>query len=260
MLMDAPSEPKSGAEPSVAVFESPVTSPSHSTPSEAETQPGVQDIEATTIAWTKKALVVAYVLLWVIYFVETLLAGVTVSLMPYITSAFALHSLTPTVSIFSSVIGGVTNLTLAKILDVFGRPQGYLFCVCIAVIGLIMMAACNSVEAYAAAMVFYTVGNNGVQYAVSVFVADTSSLRNRGLMQAIVTSSNLITCWLAGPVSQGFLEGPGWRWCFCLFALLVPAVTLPLFGLLLNNYLKAKRLGLIPKRVNDRTTLQTIVY
>lgn len=260
MLADAPSELKVGTEINIAVSESFSSPPSEDQLPNADAQAGVQDIEATTVAWTKEALIIAYILLWVIYFVETMLAGVTVALTPYITSAFALHSLTPTVSILSSVIGGVTNLTLAKILDVFGRPQGYLFCVCIAVIGLVMMAACNGVEAYAAAMVFYTVGNNGVQYSISVFVADTSSLRNRGLMQAIVTSSNLITCWLAGPVSQGFLKGPGWRWCFGMFTLLVPAVTLPLFGVLMNNYVKAKQLGLIPKRASGRTAMQSLVH
>lgn len=61
------------------------------------------------------------------------------------------------------------------------------------VMGLIMMAACREVEAYAAAMVFYTVGNTGLQYCLSVFVADTSSLKNRGLMQAFAYSPNMIS-------------------------------------------------------------------
>ncbi|KAF2250151.1 MFS general substrate transporter [Trematosphaeria pertusa] len=251
-------EAKSGTD--VAHSERSVSSPAQDELPDADAQAGVQDIEATTVAWTKTVLTIAYVMLWIIYFVETMLNGVTGALTPYVTSAFALHSLTPTVSILSSVIGGVTNLTLAKILDVFGRPQGYLFCVCLAVVGLIMMAACNGVEAYAAAMVFHTVGNNGIQYTISVFVADTSSLRNRGLMQAIVNSASLITCWLAGPVSEGFLNGPGWRWCFGMFTILVPVVTLPLFGLLMNNYMKARRLGLVPKRDSNRTALQSTLY
>ncbi|KAL9601176.1 MAG: hypothetical protein Q9219_002676 [cf. Caloplaca sp. 3 TL-2023] len=223
-------------------------------------QPGVQKIEAVTVAWTTAALTFAYIMIWLTYFVEGMLSGTTTALAPYVTSAFAQHSLTPTVGILSSVIGGVTNLTLAKILDVFGRPQGYLFCVCLATVGLIMMAACNNVEAYAAAQVFYTVGNNGLQYSLSVFVADTSSLRNRGLMQAFAYSPNLITCWLAGPISSGYLKGPGWRWCFGTFTILVPAITLPLFGLLLYNYYKAKKLGLVPKRESDRTALQSILH
>ncbi|EHK96266.1 putative Siderophore iron transporter mirB [Glarea lozoyensis 74030] len=129
---------------------------------DTQAQPGVQNIEAVTVAWTKTALIVAYVMLWLIYFVEGTLSGTNAALNPYVTSDFAQHSLTPTVGILSSVIGGVTDLTLAKILDVFGRPQGYFLCIVIATVGLVMMAACNNVEAYAAAQVFYTVGNNGI--------------------------------------------------------------------------------------------------
>ena len=227
---------------------------------DGDTQSGVQNIEAITVAWTNTALAVVYVMIWLIYFVEGLLSGVNGALSPYVTSYFAQHSLTPTVAILSSVIGGVTNLTLAKVLDVFGRPQGFLLCIVIATVGLIMMAACNNVEAYAAAQVFYTVGNNGLQYSLSVFVADTSSLRNRGLMQAFVTSPNLITCWLAGPISSAYLYGSGWRWCFGTFSIIVPAVTLPLLALFLYNYFKAKKQGLVLRRKTERTTWQSFVH
>ena len=227
---------------------------------DAQTQSGVQKIEAVTVAWTTTALVVAYAMIWVTYFVEGMLSATAISLNPYVTSAFARHSLTPTVGILSSVIGGVTNLTIAKVLDVFGRPQGYLFCIVLATVGLIMMAACNNVEAYAAAQVFYVVGNNGIQYTLSVFVADTSSLRNRGLMQAFASSPNLITCWLAGPISSGFLNGPGWRWLFGTFTILIPVINLPLYGILLHNYYKVKKQGLVPKRDSRGTAWQSFLH
>ena len=240
----------------------------HSTPDfngdeaivDVHAQPGVQNIEAVTVAWTTSDLIIAYIMIWLTYFVEGMLSGTTAALTPYVTSTFAQHSLIPTVGILSSVIGGVTNLTLAKILDVFGRPQGYMFCICLATVGLIMMAACNNVEAYAAAQVFYTVGNNGLQYSLSVLVADTSSLRNRGLMQAFASSPNLITCWLAGPISSGYLKGPGWRWCFGTFTILIPAIAFPLFGLLAYNYYKAKKQGVVPKRESQRTAWQSFLY
>ncbi|EFQ96913.1 siderophore iron transporter mirB [Nannizzia gypsea CBS 118893] len=233
-------------------------------PQTPQVQPGVQSIEAVTVAWTSGALIFAYVMIWLTYFVEGMLLATTSILTPYVTSTFALHSLTPTVGILSSVIGGVTNLTLAKVLDVFGRPQGYLFCIVFATVGLVMMAICSNVQEYAAAQVFQTVGNNGVLYSLTVFVADTSSLRNRGLMQAIVSSPNLITCWLAGPISSGFLAGPGWRWAFGMFAILVPLITLPLFQLLLTNYLKAKEMGLVSQSDGSNrdspTSLQSFIY
>lgn len=82
----------------------------------------------------------------------------TGSLTPYVTSAFQEHSLTATTSIFSSLIGGIFQLPLAKILDIWGRPQGFALMVLVMTVGLIMMAACNNVQTYDAAQVFYWLG------------------------------------------------------------------------------------------------------
>ena len=84
--------------------------------------------------------------------------GTTGSLTPYVTSSFARHSLTATTSIMSSLIGGLIKLPLAKVIDIFGRPQGFFVMMWFMVIGLIMMATCKNVETYAAAQVFYWVG------------------------------------------------------------------------------------------------------
>ncbi|CAM1509772.1 Fc.00g001070.m01.CDS01 [Cosmosporella sp. VM-42] len=209
-----------------------------------EVQAGVQKVEAITTVWTKTDVIIAYILIWVVYFVMLMQQGATTALNPYVTSAFQQHSLTPTVGVLSSVIGGVCNLTVAKILDVFGRPQGYAISLLIAAIGLIMMAATTNVEMYAAAQVFWTVGNNALLYSINIFVADTTGLRNRGLMTALTSSPNIITTWLGGPISEGFLKGPGWRWCFGFFSIIVPILCLPLLGLLMLNHFKAKKRGI----------------
>jgi fucose permease len=52
-------------------------------------QAGIQNIEAVTITWGTNSLIVAYVLIWIIYFVQGLLTGVTGALLPYFTSTFA---------------------------------------------------------------------------------------------------------------------------------------------------------------------------
>jgi hypothetical protein len=206
-------------------------------PFHLDAQAGVQNIEATTSVWTVTALTVAYVMIWVIYFVDSMQQGATGALTPYVTSAFREHSLTPTVGVISSIIGGVWKLTLAKILDVFGRPQGYLMSVLFTTAGLVMMAACRNVETYAAAQVFYWVGYDGLGYCLSIFIADTSTLKNRGLMFAYASSPYIITTWLSGPISQAFLEGAGW-----------------------HNFRKAKRQGLIPERNSGRTPMQSLAY
>ncbi|KAM0309811.1 hypothetical protein ACHAPQ_012545, partial [Fusarium lateritium] len=171
-----------------------------------------------------------------------------------------MHSLTATTSVMSSIIGGVTNLSIAKTLDVFGRPQGFLFCATLATLGLIMSAACNNVEAYAASQVFYTVGINGIGYSLSVFIADTTSLRYRGLIQAICGSPTIITAWLGGPISAAFLKGPGWRWAFGMESILVTTVTIPLFGLFMFHYFRAKKQGLIPNRDSKGTLFDATRY
>ena len=227
---------------------------------DANFQHGVQNIEAVTLSWSKTSLLIAFVLIWLVYFVQGLVGGISGALLPYVTSDFAMHSLTPTTSVMSSVIGGVTNLSIAKTLDIFGRPQGFLFCATLATLGLIMSAACNNVEAYAASQVFYTVGINGVGYSLSVFIADTTSLRNRGLIQSICASPNIITAWLGGPISTSFLNGPGWRWAFGMESILVPAVTIPLFCLFNFHYLRAKRQGLIPERQSHGSMINATRY
>ena len=214
--------------------------------------PGVQAMEGTTQAWSDFSLTAAYMMIWLIYFVETLLAGITLALVPYVTSAFSMHAFTPTVSILSNILGGVITLSIAKIIDIFGRPYGLLFCLVTGSSGLVMMMVCDGIGTYAAAMVFHTLGNNGVQYILSVLIADTTKLENRALVQALMNSTSLITGWVAGPLAQAYLRGMGWRWAFGSFGALVPLVTLPLLGLLVANYRKARRMGLIEGRGENR--------
>lgn len=261
MTTPAPAEAKDGHHQYVASSEHSITpTPDTDERPTPDAQNGVQAVEATTLVWPKRALILAYVNVWIIYFVQTLLLGTTGALVIYVVSAFLSHSLTPTVGIISGIIGGVTNLTIAKIIDVFGRHNGLLVCLLLGTAGLVMMAACNNVETYAAAMVFNTVGNNGIFYILSVFIADTTQLKNRGFMQALMNSNSLITGWVAGPLATGFLNGPGWRHAFGMFAGLVPLVVLPLYGLMLWYLRKAKNLGVMQPRNSGRTVVQSILH
>lgn len=60
----------------------------------------------------------------------------------------------------ANIIGGLSKIPLAKILDSWGRPQGMSLMLIIWVVGFIMMAGCNNVQTYAAAQVFSSVGYN----------------------------------------------------------------------------------------------------
>ncbi|KAI2783264.1 MFS general substrate transporter [Daldinia loculata] len=227
---------------------------------DSHAQAGVQKIEATTKVWTMSNLILAYVFIWIIYFVDSMQQGMGSLLTPYVTSSFALHSLTATTGVMSGIFGGVSKLTLAKVLDIWGRPQGFLVVVLLMTVGLVMMAACNNVETYAAAQVFYWVGYNGVSYSLSVFIADTSHLKNRALMLAFVSSPYIITVWITAPMTDSILYGIGWRWGFGIFSIITPIMCLPLFFLFTWNYQKAKKAGLIIYTPSGRTTWESIKY
>ncbi|RYP26250.1 hypothetical protein DL768_011815 [Monosporascus sp. mg162] len=223
-------------------------------------QAGVQKIEAITKVWSRNHLIMAYVFIWVIYFIDAMEQGMGSFLTPYVTSSFNQHSLTSTTNVMAQIIGGVSKLTLAKILDIWGRPQGFLLSGMILTIGLIMMAACVNVEMYAAAQVFYWVGYNGIGYAMTIFIADTSHLKNRGLMLGFISSPFIITTWISSPLAEHVINGIGWRWGYGVFAIVTPLMCLPLFYLFTSNYVKAKKMGLVIPRKSGRTTWQSIQH
>ncbi|KLU90885.1 hypothetical protein MAPG_09410 [Magnaporthiopsis poae ATCC 64411] len=223
-------------------------------------QRGVQKIEATTKVWSRNHLILAYVLIWIINFVDALEQGMSGSLVAYVTSSFAQHSLTATTSVMSSIIGGLFKLPLAKVLDIWGRPHGFVLCMVLLTIGLVMMAACNNVETYAAAQVFYWVGYNGLSYSLSIFVADTSALKNRALLFAFMSSPYIVTVWTSGPIAQSFLDTVGWRWAFGTFAIVTPVMCAPLLGLFAWNYRKAKAMGLIMPEDSGRSAWESVKH
>jgi MFS family permease len=78
--------------------------------------------------------------------------------------------------------------------------------VCIATLGLIIMAASKSLATYYAVQVFYTVGFGGIICCVDVITADSSSDKHRGLA-FVFTSSPYITTAFAGPkAAEGLYE------------------------------------------------------
>lgn len=226
----------------------------------ADAQHGVQAMEATTKTWSRKSIIIAYVMIWFIYFMDALQQGMTNQLTPFVTSSFRLHTLTGTTGIFAYLIGGLFKLPLAKILDIWGRPQGYAVCLALLTLGLVMMAACQNVETYAAAQVFYWVGYNGLLYTLSIFVADTSALKARGLMFAYISSPFIITTWAAAPLAEAFYKGPGWRYAFATMSIVIPFMSLPLLWLFIHNYRKAKAAGLVPNLRSGRTFAQSAKY
>ena len=127
-------------------------------------------------------------------------------------------------------------------------------------LGLVLMAVCKNVETYAAAQVFYWVGYNGMGYVISIFLADTTSLRNRMIMFGL-NSTPFIATVFAGPhIAQLFHNNSSFRWAFACFSVIVPVMSIPVVGVFVYSNFKAKKLGLIPPRIASGRTFTQGLY
>jgi MFS family permease len=123
-----------------------------------------------------------------------------------------------------------------------------------------MMAACRNVETYAAAQVFYWTGFNGMAYVLDVFLADTSSLKNRALWFSFSTTPYIATTFIGPPAAASFLRTSGWPWGFGTFAIITPVITLPIFFVLYRNQRQAAKQGVLVKTKSGRTFAESFSY
>ena len=93
--------------------------------------------------------------IWLLYFVNAMQSSILYNLIPYVTSDFSSHSLINVIYIVASAITAAVYIPLAKIVDVFGRAEGFLLMCSFATLGLILMAACNNLPTFCAAYVSF---------------------------------------------------------------------------------------------------------
>jgi MFS family permease len=147
-------------------------------------------------------------------------------------------------------------------MNIWGRPVALCIGVSCYILGLILFASCNSVKMFCAASTFFYTGYNSIDFSITVFVADTSKLKNRGFYVAYVASPWLITTWVYGPALDRVLAegGIGWRWTYGIFCILAPFVTAPLIFMFFANEAKARKQGLVEPRPNRGTFGQKVMY
>ncbi|KAF2012866.1 putative siderophore-dependent iron transporter [Aaosphaeria arxii CBS 175.79] len=220
-------------------------------------QVGVQKIEAVTLAWTKKSLILLLCNIWLIFFVNGLRASVLAAFNPYVTSDFSSHSLLAVIGIVTDAMTAAMYIPVAKLIDVWGRDSGFLLMVASSTLGVIVMATATNLATYCAAIVFYSIGFSGIIYVVAVLAADATSLRNRGIAFAFTSSPYMITAFAGSKAAEAFLHNVSWRWGYGCFAIIVPVVCAPMYITLKLNLRKAKRQGFY-EEVKNPLTLQLV--
>ncbi|KAL2812313.1 major facilitator superfamily domain-containing protein [Aspergillus granulosus] len=221
-------------------------------------QRGVHDVEAVTLTWSKWSLIAVFINIWCLYFVNAFQSSILYSLLPYVTSDWDSHSLLTTIYVVADAITAAVYIPLAKILDIWGRAEGFAIMVISATLGLVMMAACRNLPMFCAAYVFYTLGFGGMIYTIDVITADSSKLKNRALAYAFTSSPYIITAFAGPKAAEEFLERYSWRWGFGAFAIIFPVVASPLWVLFKFNLKKAETQGVLAREASGRTLMQSI--
>lgn len=178
----------------------------------------------------------------------------------YAYSTFQSAPQVTTASILSSIIGGVLKLPIAKLLNIWGRAEGFLFFLVVYIVGIIIMAACEGPNGYAAGYVLFYVGYSALYFILDVFVADTSGLKNRAFAFAFLSTPFICTAFTGPLLATALVTGPGWRWAFGVFAIIQPVLFAPLALVFKYYQKKATKLGLFHTVESGRTTVQSIVH
>lgn len=173
-------------------------------------------------------------------------------------SSYEKHALTATTDVVANIASAVSRLPYAKLLDIWGRPQSLALMVVFTVLGTVMMAACNSVEMYCAAQVFYYVGYYGIQFSLVIFISDSSPMRNRGLLFGLVWSPSLISIWAYGPTADRISEGIGFTWGFGIWGIVIFVVSVPVLSLMFRLDRRARAAGLIKRPQPNAGPMQSI--
>lgn len=175
-------------------------------------------------------------------------------------STFASAPQVGTASILYSVIAGVLKLPIAKTINIWGRAEGYVVFVGVYVLGIVILAACNNPDSYAAGYVIYYIGYEAIYLILQIFVADTSGLRNRAFAFAFANTPFICTAFVGSPAGQSFLDHSTWRWAYGAFTIIQPVVLLPLAVVFKFYQRKAERMGLYTRNPSGRTVMQSIVH
>lgn len=205
----------------------------HSITKEAETgsedTSSVETKEFYRQAWSKKLLIVAYSILFFVAFVETFAGDSTSSLDSYATSNFDAHALIATAAVVYKITAIVTYPILAKISDFFGRAEGFGFSVLIYSMSYVLYAACRNVQSYVCAEILYAIGKVGYRVFQQIFIADTTSLINRGLWAQLPDAIAAIPALYAGSyIQDAVLEHSTWRWGYGYWAIVLSISCIPL--------------------------------
>ncbi|KAK7429423.1 hypothetical protein QQZ08_004015 [Neonectria magnoliae] len=189
----------------------------------------LKNTEVLRQSWSRKDLIIAFTGLFATTFIISFLKYSTKVYDAYATSAFQKHSAMTTANVVGTIIGLVTYPIMAKFSNVFGRAEGLTASILFLVLSQIMYAACQNIATYIAGGIFESIGDTGYVIMQQVFIADTTSLLDRGLWSSLPESiASIPTLYLGSIVGDSVLLHSTWRWGYGMWAVIIPFCAAPL--------------------------------
>ncbi|KAF5667715.1 major facilitator superfamily transporter [Fusarium denticulatum] len=209
--------------------------------------------EALRKLWTKFPLTLAFVGLFVMNFCMVFAASSAGVYDPYATSHFQGHSLIATANIVHGIVRIVGYPLLAKVADHIGRPQGFAGAAISMALANVLYAACRNVETYLAGGIFESFGDTWWTITEQIFIAEVTSLINRGFLFTLPESLAAIPTLYAGTyLGEHMLLKSSWRWGFGMWAAIMPFCALPTIAVMVFMSLRARKRGIVSKRTSLR--------
>lgn len=91
--------------------------------------------------------------IWILFLTNGLRLSILSSLTPFVTSEFQSHSLLTVIGIVANTMTAAVYIPMAKMLDIWGRAEGFMVMVACATLGVILMATSHNLATFCAARV-----------------------------------------------------------------------------------------------------------
>ncbi|KAJ5938155.1 Siderochrome iron transporter 2 [Penicillium verhagenii] len=225
-----------------------------------EVELGQQKAEAAALVWSRPVAFMIYAWIWLCFFMLALHSSIGANLINYVFSDFDLAPQVSTSYILAAVIGGVMKLPLGKTLQLWGRAEALLFSTAVYMLGMIILAACDGANSFAAGYVLYWVGYYCLYLILDIFIADTSGMRSRAFAFAFATTPFICTAFTGPLAATSIRINYGWRWGYGIFCIIQPIIFCPLAFVFKYYERKAIRMGVWQRRPSGRTRMQSIIH
>ncbi|CAE6421952.1 unnamed protein product [Rhizoctonia solani] len=210
---------------------------------EYERNRGVARVEALHRHLNRTWKWILYISIGALSYVYSLDTDTTPNYLPLATSEFGKHSFIGTIGTADGIITAVGKPCIAKIADLWSRPVAYSVVLVFYIIGYILVASARTVYAVAGGMIMYTVGHTGLFLVTDIVVSDISPLDWRGFAAGLTSAPVILNAFISAEIVSSVEAGPGWRWGYGMFAIIIPAIMAPAIITLFAAERRAEKKG-----------------